>query len=72
LALFTAAQQTAIFTAIPSNPALFLWLTNALAAGQINLCPPNSNGLDALLAANLLTADRENQILAGTPAPVSA
>jgi hypothetical protein len=66
-------EQTAIFTASPSNPALIIWLTRALAAGQINLIDPQTQaGLDALVATNLLTAVRENQILAGTPAPVSA
>lgn len=48
LALFNAAEQTAIL----SNPALFISLTRALAAGQINLVDPQTQArLDALVAA---------------------
>lgn len=68
-ALFTAAENQAIMTAAPSNPQLLDWLLEA-APGSIDMSSPIvKGGLDALVAAGLLTADREAAILAGTPPP---
>jgi len=65
-ALFTTAENTAILTAAQSNVALFRWLLRATGSSAIDLGNAEVKaGLDALVAAGLITADREIAILAG-------
>lgn len=65
-ALFTAAEIAAIMTAATQSGAVLDWLTQADGAGPIDMGNPQVRaGLDALVAAGLLTADREKAILAG-------
>ncbi len=64
LARFTAAEEAAIAQAALSNASILLWLTKAGAAQYIDLADPNTKaGMDALVAAGLLTAARETAIL---------
>ena len=67
MALFTIAEQTAIVGAAMSNVALSLWYGKMLGADYVDLTDPQTkDGLDALVAAGLLTAAREALVLAGT------
>lgn len=67
-ALFTPAEQTAIMTAATSNPTLLQWLLRAAGSGSIDLSLPETKaGLDMLVSASLITADRETAILSNTP-----
>lgn len=69
-ALFTAAENQAIMTAAQSNHAVLDWLLQAAGAGAINLADPQVKaGLDALVAAGLITAARESAIVANQPPP---
>lgn len=61
---FTAAEETAIAAAALTNASILIWLTKAGAAQMINLTDATTKaGLDALVAAGLLTADRAAAIL---------
>jgi hypothetical protein len=69
-ALFTQGESTAIFSAAQGNAALFRWLLRAAGAQAIDLGNAEvRTGLDALVAAGLVTADREAAILAGRAPP---
>jgi hypothetical protein len=64
-ALFTGPENAAIMAAAQGNAAVLDWLLQATGAGSIVLGDPLvKQGLDALVAAGLLTADRETAILA--------
>ena len=64
LARFTEAETVAIFTAAQTNVVVAIWKDTALA-GDIDLTDPQTSaGLDALVAAGLLTATRKAAILA--------
>jgi hypothetical protein len=61
--LFTDVEQQAIVAALPGNPALFIWYTKMLAAGVIDVTDPVTvAGLNALVAAGLLTQARAGEI----------
>jgi hypothetical protein len=63
--LFTDAEFLAIATAAPTNPRINVWLIKAQARDQIDLTDPLAKqGLDALVAASLLSGPRETAILA--------
>ncbi len=65
-ALFTAGKQAAIMTAAQSSHAVLDWLLQAAGAAPIDMANPTVKaGVDALVAAGLITADREAVILAG-------
>lgn len=65
MARFTDAETTAIHTAAMGNAALFGWLLQCAAATDVDLTDPRTKaGLDALVSAGLLTAEREAVILA--------
>jgi len=56
---FTAAERTAIRAAASASPELADWIDQARFAREIDLdAPTTAAGLDALVAAGLLTADR--------------
>ena len=64
MARLTPAETTAISTAALGNAALLMWLVQASAAQYIDLTDPRTKeGLDALVAAGLLTADRAAAVL---------
>jgi hypothetical protein len=64
-ALFTVAENAAIMTAAQQNHAVLDWLLQAAGAGRIDLADAAVKaGLDALVAAGLLTSARETAILA--------
>ncbi len=61
---FTPAEQSAIVTAAQSNAAMLLWLVQAAGAQYIDLTDQRTKaGLDALVTAGFLTAERETAIL---------
>lgn len=67
-ALFTPAEQGAIFGAAGTTPSLMQWLLRAAGAGEIDLGNPETiAGINILEGAGLLTADRTALVLAGTP-----
>jgi hypothetical protein len=69
-ALFTAAENAAIMTAAQANHVIMDWILQAVGA-QIDFSNPTVKaGLDALVAAGLITADREAAIFANQPPPV--
>ena len=64
MARFTQAESAAIAGAALGNAALFLWFLQAMGASYVDLTDARTKtGLDALVAAGLLTADREAAIL---------
>ena len=64
-ARFTDAETSALHQAALGNAAVLGYLLSAAAAQVIDLADPRTKaGLDALVAAGLLTADRETAILA--------
>lgn len=66
-AMFTAAENAAIFRAALGNPMLLEWMMDATAAQSLSLLDPRLKaGLDALVTAGLITDARQTQILAGT------
>ncbi|HZT90239.1 MAG TPA: hypothetical protein VFA12_20030 [Stellaceae bacterium] len=68
LSLFTTAELVAISGAARTNDAVNVWLITAEAADSIDLAAAKTKaGLDALVAAALLTGAREAAILAGQP-----
>jgi len=61
---FTDAEQLAIVTAAASIPALRLWYDKAMAADEIVADDPRTiAGVQALVDAGLITAERRDQIL---------
>lgn len=68
LTLFTAAELTAIMTAAPTNPTIFVWLLKAVSYSlALNLSSPLiANALAYLVSQSLITSARQTAILAGT------
>lgn len=65
LDLFTEAEQLAIVAAASQSVQVKLWYDRMLAASFITLADQRAEaGLDALVAASLLTAERKAEILA--------
>ena len=67
-ALFAPAEQQAVMTAALKNTALFDWIVQAASASAAGIdmtSPIVKSGLDSLVAAGLITSDREAAILAG-------
>jgi hypothetical protein len=61
---FTAAERTAIRTAAAASPELADWIDQARFAREIDLdAPTTAAGLDALVAAGLLTAARRAAVV---------
>jgi len=61
---FTDEEQLAIVTATLANPTVKLWYDKLLAADSINLEDARLiAGMDALVAASLLTAERKDAIM---------
>jgi hypothetical protein len=68
LLLFTSDERIAIRAAAQSNGALYVWLDLLIRVNEVHLDDPKTiGGIDALVTAGLLTADRAALILAGTP-----
>lgn len=64
LELFTDAEQVAVVSATMTSPIVKLWYDKMLAAMNITLSDPRTeSGLDALVDANLLTAERKAEIV---------
>lgn len=64
LDLFTEAEQLTITTAAMQSAQVKLWYDRTLAAMFITLADPRTEaGLDALVAAGLLTAERKAEIV---------
>ena len=64
LELFTPAEQVAVVSATMTSPVVKLWYDKMLAAMNITLSDPRTEaGLDALVAAGLLTAERKSEIV---------
>jgi hypothetical protein len=64
LALFTSPELLNIATAAQTTPSINVWLIKAQAANQIDLAAARTKaGLDALVAAGILTSARETEIL---------
>jgi hypothetical protein len=65
--LFTPSEQAAIVGGAQSDVTLGVWLQTAQTYDQIDLSSPLTKaGLDALVAAGVLTSDRETEILTPT------
>lgn len=65
LDLFTEAEQLAVVSATMVNAQVKLWYDKMLAASSITIADPRTaEGLDALVSAGLLTAERKNVIVA--------
>jgi hypothetical protein len=61
---FTAGERTAIRAAAAASPELADWIDQARFAREIELdAPTTAAGLDALVAAGLLTAERRAAVL---------
>ena len=61
---FTEAEQLAIVTATMTNPVVKLWYDKLLAAQSVVFADPRlSAGLDGLVDAGLITAERKAEIL---------
>jgi hypothetical protein len=66
--LFTPAELEAVAGAALQSPAVLLWLTKASAAQVIELdSPQTSQGVQALVGAGILSAERAERILASLP-----
>ena len=64
LELFTPAEQVAVVSATMTSPVVKLWYDKMLAAMNITLSDPRTEaGLDALVDAGLLTAERKAEIV---------
>jgi hypothetical protein len=64
MARFTANEQTAIATAAQANASVLLWMLKLSGATFVDLADPQTKaGIDALVTAGLLTAERETAIL---------
>jgi hypothetical protein len=61
---FTDEEQLAIVSATMTNPVVKLWYDKLLAAQEVVFADPRlSVGLDGLVAAGLITAERKAEIL---------
>jgi len=61
---FTDAEQLAIVTATMTNPVVKLWYDKLLASTSVVFADPRlSAGLDNLVTAGLITAERKAEIL---------
>lgn len=61
---FTEAEQLSIVTAAMSTPELRLWYDKLMAAQEVVFADPRlSGGLDALVSAGLITAERKAELL---------
>ena len=61
---FTESEQLAIVTATMSNAQVKLWYDKLLAASSVVFADPRvSAGLDGLVAAGLISAERKAEIL---------
>jgi len=70
--LFTAAEGQAITQAAQTNAQLRMFIDDESAAGTVDLTNPEvTAGIVMLVSVGLLTQDRADQILAGTPPPSS-
>lgn len=68
---FIDAEQLAIVTATMRDPVVKLWYDKLLAAQEVVFADPRlSTGLDNLVAAGLLTAERKSEILPQTTSGV--
>lgn len=66
--LFTEAEQLAIAGAAMTNVATKLWYDRAVGAQFIDLTDASLTvGLEAIVAAGLLTSTRRNRVLKGLP-----
>jgi hypothetical protein len=66
--LFTDEDQLAIAGAAMTDAPTKLWYDRAVGAQFISLDDPRlTAGLDAMVAAELLTADRRNRVVQGLP-----
>lgn len=62
---FTESEQLAVVTASMASPALKLWYDRLLAASFVDLEDPRTEaGIDALIAAELLNAERKTALMA--------
>lgn len=65
LSRFTAAEQTALWTALSTRPAILGQVMLWIAHGSVDLLAPETKAkLDLLVAAGIITAQREAVILA--------
>lgn len=63
---FTEEEQLAVVSATLANPVVKLWYDKMLAASFVDIEDPRTtSGLDALVAAGLLTSERRTVILGG-------
>lgn len=61
---FTGEEQLSIVTAAMTTPALRLWYDKLMAAQEVVFNDPRlSAGLDALVTAGLITAERKSELL---------
>lgn len=61
---FSEAEQLAVVTATMTNPVIKLWYDRLLAASFIDLVDPRTEeGIDALIAADLIATERKQQLL---------
>ena len=61
---FTDAEQLAIVTATMNNPVIKLWYDKLMAASEVVFSDPRlSAGMDAMVAAGLITQARSEEIL---------
>ena len=73
MALLTPAEETAIATAALQNASVLLWLVKTSGASYVSLGDPATiAGVDAMVAAGLITAARAAQILANQAPPAAA
>ena len=64
LDLFTEAEQLAVAGAAMTSAAVKLWYDKMLAAGFVTISDPRTEaGLNALVSADLLTAERKAAIV---------
>lgn len=62
---FTDAEQLSVVTATLASPQVKLWYDKLLAAEYIDLADPRTaSGIDALIAAGLIDAERKAELLA--------
>ena len=61
---FTEAEQLAVVSATLGSPQVKLWYDKLLAAEYVDLNDPRTEGgIDALIAAGLITADRKAALM---------
>jgi len=72
MALLTDAEQTAIATAAQTNASVLVWLLRISGATYVDLGDPQTAaGVQAMVAAGLLSATRVTAILANEAPPVA-